>query len=130
MQTLRKFPFTYCLPDAETPRHRDFYTGDWQQHGGRWVIFNRRAKVNRWIEALAPYIDSGEIRQAKFYSGFTGDPSALIVYTLDREKDNVWRFLQHLGVEGRRLWEYEREMKGLRYKLLTIARSVIPGPIK
>jgi hypothetical protein len=130
MQTFRQFPFTYCLPDTETPRHRDFHTDDWRQHGGRWVIFNRRRKVDRWVERLGPYIDSGEVRQAKFYSGFTGDPSALIVYTLDRERDNVWRFLQHLGVEGRHLWEYEREMTGLRYKLLTIARSLIPGPIK
>ena len=130
MRTVRKFPFTYCLPEAANQRYEQLGSAEWRRHGGRWVIFNRRARVDEWIARLEPYIDSGEIREAKFYTGFTGDPSALIVYTLDEEGEDAWILLQALGVEGRRLWEYEREMKGLRYKLLTIARSMLVGPIK
>jgi hypothetical protein len=130
MRTMRRFPFTYCLPDAANRRYLELGSTEWHRHGGRWVVFNRRAKVDRWIASLAPSIDSGEIREAKFYSGFTGDPSALIVYTLDHEKEAAWQHLQELSVEGRKLWEYEREMTGLHYKLLTIVRSMIPAPVK
>ncbi len=130
MRQLRKFPFTFCFPDEPNERFRELGSSRWRRHGGRWVIFNRRPKVDQWVAKIAPYIDSGEIREAKFYSGFTGDPSALIVYTLDTEQDSSWELLSGLGVEGRRIWEYETQMKALRSKVGTIALSMLPRPFK
>lgn len=130
MRQVRKFPFTYCLPDSPNERFLELGSEEWRRHGGRWVIFNRRKAVDEWVTALAPYIDSGTIREAKYYSGFTGDPSALIVYTLDSELEESSDLLRSLGVRGRSVWEYETQMTAMRHKLVTIARSMIPGPVK
>lgn len=126
MQIYVSFPFTYCFPDLPNDRAKQLESGELYPHIGRWVIFNRRSEVDKWVGDLAQYIDSGEIRQAKFYSAFRGDPSALIVYTFDSDKNEAWQLLERIGVNGHHIWEYQTEMNAFDRKLCTIVRSMLP----
>jgi hypothetical protein len=72
--------------------------------GGKWIIFDGREKIVKLSDNLAPFIDSGEIKSAKYWNG---DPSAINVYSLDRDKDKTWRILKKLGARDCRVWEYD-----------------------
>lgn len=77
---------------------------EWIQHGGKWIIFDRKYRILALSEKLAPLIDSGEIQSAKYWNK---DPSAICVYSLDRDKDKVWDILRKLGAGDSKVWEYD-----------------------
>jgi hypothetical protein len=90
----------WLLPDA--PRETDREV--WREHGGKWIIFDRKDRIERLASHLAPLIDSDEIRSAKYWKK---DPSAICVYSLDRERDKVLAILSRLDAAGSRVWEYD-----------------------
>ena len=95
--------WTWFLPD--TTRAVD--TGEWMQHGGKWIIFDRMDSILHLAEGLGSYIDSGEIESAKYWNK---DPSALCVYSLDKDRGKVLDILQSLGAGSKRVWEYDYAM--------------------
>ena len=114
-------PFTYCLPDT-------FYSASdlpIEERIWRCIAFDSRAHVDGWVQALGPYIDSREVIQAKYYSFFRGNPSALIVYSTESEKEGLTKILDGIGVKKQRFWELQTQMHFLDRKLLTVARSII-----
>jgi hypothetical protein len=100
MKTVKDKIWTWFLPDVEREINRD----EWFRHGGKWIIFDGREKIVKLSDNLAPFIDSGEIKSAKYWNG---DPSAINVYSLDRDKDKTWRILKKLGARDCRVWEYD-----------------------
>ncbi len=61
---------------------------------------------------LAPFIDSGAITSAKYWNG---DPSAVNVYSLDRDRGKVKSILKDAGARHVLVWEYDYALgKNLR----------------
>jgi hypothetical protein len=92
--------WTWLMPDA--PRDIDART--WASNGGKWIVFDGEERIKEIAGKLAPYIDSGDIESAKCWNG---DPSAINVYSLDRDREKTRKILKDLGVQGAMVWEYD-----------------------
>lgn len=77
---------------------------EWHRHGGKWIVFDAKERLESLAERLGPSIDSGEIESAKYWKG---DPSAINVYSLDSSKERVLDILKDLGAGRSRVWEYD-----------------------
>jgi hypothetical protein len=100
MQKKTDLLWTWLIPDAE--RNPDRFL--WVRHGGKWIIFDSLKKVNELAERLGPFLESGEVEGAKYWNK---DPSALCVYSLDRDRKRVGALLDSLGAGRDRVWEYD-----------------------
>jgi hypothetical protein len=92
--------WTWLIPEAERNPDRSL----WIRHGGKWIIFDRLQKVVELAERLGPFLESGEVEGAKYWNK---DPSALCVYSLDRDRESVGAILDSLGAGRDRVWEYD-----------------------
>ncbi len=92
--------WTWLIPDAEQNPDRSA----WISHGGKWIIFDSLMKVRELAERLSPFLESGEVEGAKYWNR---DPSALCVYSLDRDRKRVGALLDSLGAGSDRVWEYD-----------------------
>ncbi len=92
--------WTWLLPDTRREIDRE----EWMRHGGKWIIFDRKDRIAALSEKLRPLIDSSEIESAKYWNE---DPSAICVYSLDREKEMVGEILRGLGAGNDKVWEYD-----------------------
>jgi hypothetical protein len=127
--------WTWLLPD----KPRDIDNTTWSRSGGKWIIFDNEEHIKDLAEKLAPYIDDGQIESAKYWNG---DPSAINVYSLDKDRWNTRNILKNLGARFVLVWEYDYALdKNLRSpftftyswfsKFRTIIRSRgIEGSIK
>ncbi len=117
----------WLLPEYGRGTDREY----WVSHGGKWIVFDEKQKIEVLAAKLAPLIDSGEIESAKYWKK---DPSAICVYCLDSDRARVEKILTECGASGSRVWEYDYAMeKNLRdpltffyswySKLSTILRS-------
>lgn len=85
---------------------------EWRLHGGKWIVFDDRERIDALVEKLSPFIDSGEIAAAKLWNG---DPSAINVYSLDRDRGKVREILKQAGARYVLVWEYDYALgKNLR----------------
>jgi hypothetical protein len=100
MKTSKNMLWTWLLPD----RPRTFDRTEWMRRGGKWIVFDNRKEIGKLAEKLAPHIDSGEISSAKYWNG---DPSAINVYSLDRDRGKVRRVLKQAGARYVLVWEYD-----------------------
>ena len=100
MHQVKDLLWTWLMPEVPRETNRE----EWRQHGGKWIIFDRREKITALAERLGALIDSGEIEGAKYWNG---DPSAVCVYSLDNEKERVWEILKAFGAGRKRVWEYD-----------------------
>ncbi|GAB4388837.1 MAG: hypothetical protein Kow0025_10520 [Thermodesulfovibrionales bacterium] len=96
--------WTWLLPEGPADARRAAAERRWLRHGGKWIIFDRRPRLEALADSLAPYIDAGRVHSAKYWNK---DPSAMCVYCLDEEKAETWRLLESLGARGSRVWEYD-----------------------
>lgn len=103
MHKVKDLLWVWLLPDIQRAIDRD----EWIRHGGKWIIFDTKEKIEALAWGLEPLIDSGEINSAKYWNK---DPSAINVYSLDRDKDRVWDILKNLGAGESRVWEYDYAM--------------------
>ncbi len=83
---------------------KNIYHDDWVKKGGKWIVFDREERISALAHALEPYIDADEIVGAKSWNG---DPSALNVYCLDRDREKIRLLLDRLGAGHSRVWEYD-----------------------
>jgi hypothetical protein len=100
MHEVKDMLWTWLLPDAKREINRE----EWIRQGGKWIIFDSKARIINLAEKLAPSIDSGEIESAKYWNK---DPGAICVYSLDRDKDKIWDILKKLGAGNNKVWEYD-----------------------
>jgi hypothetical protein len=100
MQKKTDLLWTWLIPDAERNPDRS----EWIRHGGKWIIFDSLKKVVELAERLSPSLESGEVEGAKYWNK---DPSALCVYSLDRDRKRVGTLLDSLGAGRDRVWEYD-----------------------
>jgi hypothetical protein len=100
MHKARDILWTRLIPDAL----REIDHGVWRGHGGKWIVFDSREKIVGLSERLVPHLDAGEIEGAKYWNG---DPSAICVYSLDRDRKRVGQLLDGLGAGPDRVWEYD-----------------------
>jgi hypothetical protein len=100
MHEVKDMLWTRLLPDAG----REIIREEWIRHGGKWILFDSKARIIDLAEKLAPTIDSGEIESAKYWNK---DPGAICVYSLDRDKDRTWDILRKLGAGNNKVWEYD-----------------------
>jgi hypothetical protein len=108
VRQVREYIWTRLLP--EKPREID--EPMWLKQGGKWIIFDDQSRILHLAGKLAPYIDSGEIESAKYWNG---DPSAINVYSLDRDRWKTRIILKNLGARYVLVWEYDYAMgKNLR----------------
>ncbi len=116
MKTAKDLLWTWLLPDEA----RAFDRGEWVRRGGKWIVFDKRDEIATLAERLAPFIDSGEISSAKYWNG---DPSAINVYSLDRDRGKAMSILKKAGARHVLVWEYDYALgKNLR-RPLTFAYS-------
>lgn len=92
--------WTWLLPDE--PRRID--EDEWERRGGKWIVFDKEERILDLAEKLAPLVDSGEVVSAKTWNG---DPSAVCVYSLDRDREKTWGILKRLGAGDSIVWEYD-----------------------
>jgi hypothetical protein len=100
MHEVKDMLWTWLLPDAKREINRE----EWIRQGGKWIIFDSKARIMNLAEKLAPSIDSGEIESAKYWNK---DPGAICVYSLDRDKNKIWDILKKLGAGNNKVWEYD-----------------------
>lgn len=106
--------WTRLLPD--TPRTIDRVT--WMRKGGKWIVFDDGNRIRELAGKLAPYIDAGDIESAKYWNG---DPGAINVYSLDKDRWKTRTILKNLGARYVLVWEYDYAMgKNLRSPLTFI----------
>jgi len=111
MHKMKDILWTWLLPDIPRDTERE----EWVRHGGKWIIFDRKDRLETLGEGLGPFIDSGEIESAKYWNK---DPGAICVYSLDKDRTKVWQILKELGAGDRKVWEYDYAMdKNLREPL-------------
>lgn len=94
----------WLLPDIPREANRE----EWIRHGGKWIIFDRKDRIESLAFSLAPFIDSGSIESAKYWKK---DPSAICVYSLDRQREKVLEILKRLDAAKSRVWEYDYAME-------------------
>lgn len=92
--------WTWLLPDE--PDEIDRST--WFRSGGKWIVFDDEDRIKNLAKKLEPYIDAGEIKSAKYWNG---NPSAINVYSLDRERWRTRTILKDLGARYVLVWEYD-----------------------
>jgi hypothetical protein len=108
MKTSKDMLWTRFAPD----RTIDIDLGEWRRHGGKWIVFDDRKAIDDLATRLAPFIDAGEIAAAKLWNG---DPSAINVYSLDRDRGKVREILKQAGARFVLVWEYDYALgKNLR----------------
>jgi hypothetical protein len=108
VRQIRDDIWTRLLP--EKPREIDGST--WFKQGGKWIVFDDQSRILDLAGKLAPYIDAGEIESAKYWNG---DPSAINVYSLDRDREKTGMILKNLGARHVLVWEYDYALgKNLR----------------
>src|SRR5512139_1027294 len=100
MHEVKDILWTWLLHDAE----RDINREEWIRYGGKWIIFDKKDRIVALAEKLRLLIDSGKIQSAKYWNE---DPSAICVYSLDRDKEKVWDILKGLGAGNDKVWEYD-----------------------
>jgi hypothetical protein len=114
MRQSRDEIWTRLLPDA--PRTID--SSMWIHCGGKWIVFDDEERIKDLAAKLAPFIDGGEIESAKYWNG---NPSAINVYSLDRDRWKTRKILKNLGVRYVLVWEYDYALgKNLRSPLTFI----------
>ena len=100
MQTSKDLLWTWLLPDQP----RQFDREEWVRSGGKWIVFDDKKAIEALAEKLASFIDAGEISSAKYWNG---DPSAINVYSLDRDRGRVRSILKEAGARHVLVWEYD-----------------------
>ena len=116
MKTSKDMLWTWFLPDEP----RRFDSTEWVRHGGKWIVFDDRKAIEALAEELAPFIDAGEISSAKYWNG---DPSAINVYSLDRDRGKVRAILKEAGARYLLVWEYDYALGKNLLSPLTFAYS-------
>lgn len=127
MHEARDLLWTWLVPDMP----KDSAHHEWTRHGGKWIIFDAKEKITSLAGSLGPHLDAGAVEGGKYWNG---DPSALCVYSLDRDRERVAALLDSLDAGKDRVWEYDYALeKNIRSpltflyswyaKLLTILRS-------
>ena len=86
----------WLLPEYRRGTDREY----WVSHGGKWIVFDRKEKIEELAGKLAPLIDSGEIESAKYWKK---DPSAICVYCLDSDRGRVEKILTEFGAAESRV---------------------------
>lgn len=76
---------------------------DWEEYGGKWIVFNKKERMEKLAKQLEPYVERGEIESAKYWNW---DTSALCVYCLDKDRDRVKLILSEHGFKPR-VWDYD-----------------------
>lgn len=103
MREIKDDIWTRLLPDQ--PREID--RSRWSRNGGKWIVFDDGDRIRELAGKLAPFIDAGEIVSAKYWNG---DPSAVNVYSLDRDRWKTRKILKDLGARYVLVWEYDYAM--------------------
>ncbi len=116
MHKMKDLLWTWLLPDIP----RDAERQEWIRHGGKWIIFDKKDRLETLGERLGPFIDSGEIESAKYWNK---DPGAICVYSLDKDRAKVWGILKELGAGDRKVWEYDYAMDKNLLEPLTFVYS-------
>jgi len=94
--------WTWFLPDNKRAVDQE----RWLHHGGKWIVFARKEKVMELAYKLESFINSGSIESAKCWNG---DPSAINVYSLDKDREKIKEILEELGAARHKVWEYDYE---------------------
>jgi hypothetical protein len=104
MQKHRDMLWTWLLPEGRTDRFLRMDEQEWKRYGGKWIIFDRKTRIEELAGRLAPYIDSGRVVSAKYWNE---DPGAICVYSLDKDRESICELLKKLGAGDARVWEYD-----------------------
>lgn len=116
MKIVEKPPFTWYHPDVQI-EPTDETSKEWLWRGGKWVIHDSLDNSRALAKRLAPYIDSREIHGAKIWHG---DPTALLVYTLDTNRKEVAVILDKVGAGPTRVWFYDNPFANVKTPLQAI----------
>ncbi len=98
MHTEQDLLWTWLVPDIQ----RDYDRSEWQRHGGKWIVFDAKKRIIDIAGRLGPLLDNGDAEGAEYWDG---DPSALCVYSLVRDRKGVVALLDSLNAGKDRVWE-------------------------
>lgn len=102
-------PWIFVLPsDKKKIREKWPTKKDFIVRGGKWLVFGReRPKLDELAKKLEPYVESGKIPAVKYLR----EPSSLgrgrmvmCVYCDEKEKEEIWKILEGLGIK-QRIWK-------------------------
>lgn len=92
--------FTWYFPNKT--KYIDPY--EWEWYGGKWVVHNSLDRSRDTANKLCSYLDNGLIDSAKIWHG---DPTALIVYSLVKDRKMIHDILDEVGAGKTRVWVYD-----------------------
>jgi hypothetical protein len=116
MKTSKDILWTRLLPDDP----RAFDRKEWIRRGGKWIVFDKKEAITALADRLAPFIDTHEIESAKYWNG---DPSAINVYSLERDRFRARAILKQAGARYVLVWEYDYAMIKNLLRPMTFAYS-------
>jgi hypothetical protein len=116
MKTSKDILWTRLLPDDP----RAFDRKEWIRRGGKWIVFDKKEAITALADRLAPFIDTHEIESAK---NWNGDPSAINVYSLERDRFRARAILKQAGARYVLVWEYDYAMIKNLLRPMTFAYS-------
>lgn len=101
MRVIKDRIWTWLVPDAP----RDIDPETWVRRGGKWIVFDSLPRIREIAEEIAGHIDAGTVESAKYWNG---DPSAINVYSLDRDRMKTREILKNAGARSiMMVWEYD-----------------------
>ncbi len=116
MRQIKNDIWTRLLPDTQ----REIDKSTWSRSGGKWIVFDDEDRIKELAGKLTPFIDGGEIESAKYWNG---NPSAINVYSLDRDRWKTRNILKELGARYVLVWEYDYALEKNLLSPLTFTYS-------
>ncbi len=116
MRQIKNDIWTRLLPDTQ----REIDKSTWSRSGGKWIVFDDEDRIKDLAGKLTPFIDAGEIEGAKYWNG---NPSAINVYSLDRDRWKTRNILKELGARHVLVWEYDYALEKNLLSPLTFTYS-------
>jgi hypothetical protein len=91
--------WTWIVPEKDIRE-----ISSWKEHGGKWLVYGNRAKMEELGNILDQYLEAGDITSAKFWNA--SNASAMCVYSLDRDNERTKKILLNHGFKPT-VWEYD-----------------------
>lgn len=106
-------PFTWYFSDSGTEMTAA-ERREWFRRGGKWVVHDSLDHSRALAQRLAPFIDARQVHAAKLWHG---DPTALLIYSLDTQREQVSRILDQVSAGSTRVWFYDTPLANLKSPL-------------
>jgi hypothetical protein len=99
--------YHYIQYDGHNLTNKEYLT-----YWGKWIIFGEKIQLDHLARQIDPHVENKIIPAAKYdrkvIDAFRLEECVMCVYCDFRQRDDVWRILDSIGVKDK-IWVYEAE---------------------